>query len=133
MFHKRIMMKAKPQTLISKWKDTDIKLRNLQKIIEIGRLFNERFPVGSTVHISIEKFLDLGIENEINFVETSTVQKNNLLKRVFVTSPAIPLIKKNALVFLCSESKDSTDFYNVVHLKEYFDLLEDYKKNKGEI
>lgn len=89
---------------------------SIEESNELFRLafkFNEIFPPGTIVQVDESQIMGLNDFERL----TSTARYH----QVKVVSEAVVLISKSSVGFLCSESKDDSDYYFVDDLKEFAD------------
>ena len=82
----------------------------LNKLFKICWKFDEMFPVGSIVHLDVNKVLSM----------SESVPQTLVVKSEFFV-----LSNLSSVGFLCNESKDDSEFYYVDDLVEYKAIIEE--------
>lgn len=91
--------------------------KELNVLFRLWEIFEKRYPLGSNVHMNLERVI--GTET-------------NVQEQLTITSEYFVLSNLNTVGFLCNKSKDNQDFYYVDDLKEFEEIIKELNENDNQ-
>lgn len=91
--------------------------KELNNLFRLWEIFEKRYPLGSNVHMNLERVI--GTET-------------NVQEQLTITSEYFVLSNMNTVGFLCNKSKDDQDFYYVDDLKEFEEIIKELNENDNQ-